>query len=149
MKTIRRFHRLTQIRILFIGAICGLFLCGCNKSPVVPPIQKWEYKIVEVENFEHRMEESAQSEISTNSEAGLQDIASARFDAGDFHLDQPPGKETDLEQFGLDIYALGQQGWELVSAIPQTETTHPVSHDDVIASVRTGKVILIFKRPAQ
>jgi hypothetical protein len=80
MKAIRRFYRPTQIKIFFIGAIgiiCGLFLSGCNKSPVVPPIQKWEYKIVEVENFEHRMEESAQSEISTNSEVGLQDIASA------------------------------------------------------------------------
>lgn len=122
------------IATLAVATLAAL-LCGCNK-PSQPTVQKWEYKVVEKENFEHQMADLAFKEMVTNGAAWQADTASAINNTGTFLLD-------------VDLAEQGKQGWELVSAIPLTETTHPVAHDEIIAAVRTGEVILIFKRPAQ
>ncbi|MGD1089809.1 MAG: hypothetical protein ABR955_13975 [Verrucomicrobiota bacterium] len=134
--------------ILCIIAAAAL-LCGCNKPTETPLLQKWEYKIVEVENFAHSMQGYYESEAKTNLNESVTGMALENEDIGEFNLDQPPGNSTDLGQYGMSINVLGQEGWELVSAIPQTETTHPINHDEIIASVRTGKIIFIFKRPIE
>lgn len=138
-------------------ALCLLaatvLLSGCSKSAAPAGVTKWEYKVVTFENFEHHMHELADQEFTTNTDLGLQDLVYADRDAGDFHLDFFPTNVADLNNsMSTDIYSLGNQGWELVSAVPQTETIY--AKDDVGSSreysnVRTGKIILIFKRPAQ
>lgn len=118
----------------------GILLCGCNKPDSVPPIQKWEYKVVEVENFEHSMYDDA-----FKNGVDLEKVHAAESGAGDFHLDVDSANAKEFGKYGLDINMLGQQGWELISAIPQTETIKA----DSFINTRTGKIILIFKRPAQ
>jgi hypothetical protein len=39
----------------------------------------------------------------------------------------------------------GYEGWELVAALPQTETIKPGGDDP--PNVRTAKILLIYKRP--
>jgi hypothetical protein len=115
-------------------------LAGCGKPTTALAPVRWEYKTVEMENYEHFRESVFYYEIETNAEVGLEHTAASLRSDGSF-LFSLSGK------YGVDFNSLGSEGWELVSAIPQIETTHPISHDEVIAAVRTGKIILIFKRP--
>ena len=117
----------TTFTVLLLGAA----LCGCQKPPPPGVIQKWEYKTLTLENSEHAAEEYYRSQLYTNT-AALSFMDLNRSATGDFDLD-----------FG----SLGGGGWELVSAIPQLETTHLTGHDEIISAVRTAKIILIFKRP--
>ena len=107
--------------------------------------RRWDYKVVEVENFNHHMKEVAFNEFLTNEAEGSKHIHFAEDDPGDFHLDS--GGSAD--KYGADLYQLGSDGWELVSAVPQSETLPGVetSLGDKYNNVRTGKIILILKRP--
>jgi hypothetical protein len=144
--------------ILAIITIATL-LCGCKPTaPATAPIRKWEYKVVTVDNFARYMEQAAFEEMRTNGADWEQHDRDAKSGAGDFHLDGSTQTDTmiDLNQIGAD-------GWELVAAIPQTETLPGVDFDDGTVynpdtgkldpkisrfdNTRTGKIILIFKRP--
>lgn len=115
----------TAIAIL----ITALLLCGCHKTRL------WEYKVVELENSAHHLV------------AGSVDLSGKYLDAqkepGDFKLDSLEAPDA----FNTDLNNLGSDGWELIAAVPQTETEHPV--DKSPSNIRTGKIILIFKRPAK
>ena len=115
----------------------ALMFCGCNVKHVSNERAEWEYKTVAIENDEHGMEQFYFSQMQTNDDA-VNMIESSRKNVGEFDFDNP---KNDLDQYGRD-------GWELVSAIPQTEAMHPAGHGDgsIIASVRTGKITLIFRR---
>lgn len=146
---------------IVVALIAAALLCGCQKSssPSESKVQRWEYKVVTIENFAHRMEHSAFEEMSTNTDAGLSHSKSAKSDSGSFLFDGAKGGD----EYAADLYYLGNDGWELVSAIPQMETVpdaekyHGQDFDSATSSlkdgythfnnIRTGKVTLIFKRP--
>jgi hypothetical protein len=65
------------IAILALG-----FFCGCSKPVAEPAIQKWEYKVVEVENYDHFVEDKAYT-----NHIDLDGIRDARNEPGEFHLD--------------------------------------------------------------
>jgi hypothetical protein len=140
-------------------------LCGCSK-PATPTttsaeskIQRWEYKVVTVENFAGYLKESAFQESLTNTDLGLKHDRDADSGAGSFLFDGAQGGG----KYYADLYYLGNDGWELVSAVPQLETVpdaekfHGQDFDSASGTlkdgythfnnVRTGKIILIFKRP--
>jgi hypothetical protein len=116
-------------------------LCGCGQKP-----SHWDYKVVTVENHAHKAAIDAMIGPSTNA---LDQWRAAKRDDGDF--------------YDLDIDELGHKGWELVSALPQTETVPDADFDDTpvynpttqqmdpnrvrFSNIRTGKIVLIFKRP--
>lgn len=111
-------------------------LCGCGQKQADVPAPRWEYKVVVAENDAHHQESMYWQQVQTNSQA--MDFASLeRRGVGDFDFQD----KNNLDR-------LGTEGWELVSAIPQTETMHPPNNDFAIDAIRTGKIILIFKRPA-
>ena len=114
-------------------AICAsAFICGCKPAPTIAT--KWEYKTVEADNYAHAAVQEAYLVMKTNSDQGLRDIRSSENSIGGFWMD--------------DLYKYGQDGWELVAAVPQIETVDAKDYDDRrIANVRTGKIILLFKRP--
>ena len=133
--------------LLFSVAIVVL-LCGCQK-PALSSSGKWEYKTVDVENANHTMRNSYSCEIASNPKAGEM-IRYLDANIGDFHFD------STLDDLGRD-------GWELACAVPLSETVpgaefisgdHYNPSNGQITPVsgkftnqRTGKVILIFKRP--
>jgi len=137
--------------------ITTALLCGCKPSASVPlSANKWEYKVVTVKNFEYYMQEEAYKNGTD-----LDKIRNAKSGAGDFQLvvTGPSWKGSD---YGVDLNALGQEGWELVSAVPQAETVPDAETGErwdpnkasfssyrSFNNVRTGKVILIFKRPVK
>jgi hypothetical protein len=115
---------------------------GCQKPAAITPPVRWEYKIVEEENFQHYMERSAYT-----NQIDLGKIRDAKNRPGNFDL---------------DFYQFGQDGWELVCAIPEIETvpdaeyfdgqdyheTEPYFTDRYkhFVNLRTGKILFIFKR---
>ncbi len=117
--------------ILCLVAAVAL-LAGCSK-PASAIRVKWEYQTVEVENYEHKAGQTA----STNAPINWQDVQV--FDAlpGGFFFDDQ------------NLNKLGSDGWELVSSIPQIETMSDaaLSASHEFNNIRTGKIILIFKRP--
>jgi hypothetical protein len=137
--------------------IAVIFLTGCSKPPQTFTPQHWEYKVVTVENIEHSMKEDAYTVMQTNSDLGLKQVRTADADYGDFYLDL--GDATG--KYSVNIQALGKDGWELVSAVPQIEAVPNAEADGdeydaetktfstiKFTNIRTGKIILIFKRPA-
>jgi len=137
--------------ILCLIAITAL-LTGCGQNPAPQTkIAHWEYKIVMVENFEHAMRHFASAELRTNIDLGLQHLQQSDAAAGNFVLDTG-NAEMNENNSGVDTYKLGNEGWELVSAVPQIETIpdakFSVGRDyKPFVNIRTGKIILIFKRP--
>ena len=144
---------------LFVPLVCfcGILLAaGCGKPPekMAPPV--WEYKVVVVENFAHEMEKNAEHEMSTNTSSGLDNLRYYKSDPGSFDF------EASLYS-SESLISMGGAGWELVSAVPQIETipdaeylaghtyipsTSTLNPDYLpFANTRTGKVILLFKRP--
>ena len=107
--------------------LAAALLCGCTKipSPTTPSIPtapakavRWEYKIVTVKNFAGYMKSAAYQEMTTNGPDWEKHSRSADSDDGNFTLDG----SSKMGDYGSDIYQLGQDGWELVAAVPQTET---------------------------
>jgi hypothetical protein len=121
----------------FTVLLAAALLCGCNKSapPTLAAPTKWSYKVVEMENSEHQIESEA---FKKSGQDMLDAKNSSRLRSGDFYF-----------LYYKELDAAGVDGWEMVAVIPQTETTHPIGQDGIIASVRTGKIIFIFKRPSQ
>ena len=121
-------------------------------------VKRWEYKIVEVDNFAHYLKDEAFKEFDTNAALGLKDVRSADSSAGTFGLDYENGK------YGIDLPQLGADGWELVSAVPLLETlpwveyqygtiynsdTHQLDPNiQKFNNIRTGEIRLVLKRVA-
>lgn len=100
---------------------------------------------------------AAYDEIKTNSDLGLQHSHEAKSGAGNFYLDG-----SGKDDYSLDFQKLGDDGWELVAATPETETIPDAEFyagQDFISdtgklkdsykpfvNTRTGKILLIFKR---
>jgi hypothetical protein len=138
------------MKILF-AFVATLLLAGCNKPvPVVQPpaAQHWEYRVEEVSNSEDYNIRAAFQEVKTNIIAAERHLGAAQRNAGGFILVTSPGDGWRRDS-AIDISKIGAEGWELVSAIPQCETIYAT--DDITEqkypNVRTGKIILIFKRP--
>jgi hypothetical protein len=150
--------------VLIIGALV-LFLQTQQLAAIKMLVHKddgrkrgWEYKVVEVENFDKYMEQAAFEETLTNAPSGLDHSRDANNSQGEFHLDGG----SQMGKYGADLYQLGMDGWELVAAVPQEETvagaeyydgdtfnTTANSFDKVYKkfnNVRTGRIILILKR---
>ena len=129
-----------------IVILAAALLCGCQK----PSPTKWEYKTMEISNS---LNDHHASTTDTNF---LEEYRSEKSDAGDFDFDS-----SVAQKYGVALRDYGNDGWELVAAIPQAETVpqaeywdgHDFSHDpprDIYKSFsnfRTAKIILIFKRP--
>jgi hypothetical protein len=118
--------------------LTGLFCCGCDKKiPIM-----WQYKTVEIDNSSH-----AETPGEVGSQAWSDAYHQSKSDAGYFRF-YSTNRDNDLS-------ALGDDGWELVAAIPQTETVPDGETLDsplpktyrAFSNTRTAKVILIFKRP--
>lgn len=126
------------ITTLFLSAL----ICGCQ-----PTATKWEYRTEVVETDPKHILESkialrkAYPTLDTSANDGDE-----RF--GRWALDN------------LEFNKLGQEGWELVSAVTQTETVWPtldvrrnfdgskfVAEREKISNTRTSRIIFIFKRP--
>ncbi|HEY2329170.1 MAG TPA: hypothetical protein VGI63_05095 [Verrucomicrobiae bacterium] len=142
---------------IFILAVA--LICGCNKPTATAPARiQWEYKVVQVENYARQLKDSAFAEMRTNQALGLQHWRDAWNDRGNFYLDSL-GAGND---YSVDFSQLGSDGWELVAALPQTETLPGVEYQDgstfnpntekldpniqKFNNMRTGKIIFIFKR---
>src|SRR5580698_9433543 len=145
---------------LFCTLVTVALLSGCKKpASSTATEQRWEYKVVEVKNFAGYMKTAAYQEMTTNAPNWEDHERAADSGAGDFHLDS----NSQMGEYGADMYQLGADGWELVSAVPQIETIPDAKSfhgQDFDASTgklvdgythftntRTGKIILIFKRP--
>jgi hypothetical protein len=133
--------------------ITAALLCGCRKpAQRATSIQYWEYKVVTVKNDIGEIEEyEATNKIPSSA------IIDCDSDSGEFHLN-----EGGSDDYRVDMDELGREGWELVSAVPQIETV-PGAEKEVgtvfnvgtdkldpnmvkFTNIRTGKIILIFKR---
>jgi hypothetical protein len=146
-----------NISLSFLIAVA--FLAGCSKpaAPVAAPPTHWEYKVVTIENFNHSLDAYGYAMMQTNVDRGLEVIRDAKNDSGDFHLEDG----TD-DKYYANINQLGADGWELVSAVPQIETIPDAEKEEgtvfnadsgkldqsivKFTNIRTGKIILIFKR---
>jgi hypothetical protein len=81
---------------------------------------------------------AAYFELATNSSKGLEDMNYEASSPGSFDF------------YGAaDLDKLGSDGWEMVASIPQAETIGDARDYDgrIFPNGRTGKIILIFKRP--
>jgi len=135
------------VSVLFAAAL----LCGCQKSETPKPatpepatnrIQTWEYKVVEVENYAHGQAIKALYESDTNVDLGVEHLLFANSHDGSF------GFSGGYDKYSVDLYKLGSDGWELVAAVPQLETEPSAQYRNTrFNNTRTGKIILIFKRP--
>jgi hypothetical protein len=122
----------TIIVLLLASAVtAAALLCGCQKAAA--PI-RWEYKMVALENYEHEAAHAAYKGMDTNQKQGLYEMQQADGSAGDF-------------SFTKEVKELGRDGWELVAAVPQTETIDAKFRAGSSANIRTGKILLVFKRP--
>ena len=113
--------------LLLLGLIA---LVGCSKAGSEAG-RHWEYKVVEVENdkFKEMADAFKEKPVDENRVELLAGLP------GNFDFNAKPEESLD---------ELGKQGWELVAAIPQTETEFDTGLPK--ANVRTGVIILIFKR---
>ncbi|RTR22361.1 hypothetical protein [Deinococcus radiophilus] len=110
------------------------FLPSAPPAPQVQATQRWEYKQLLVDAVY----------------ASDADRESAEFAAS-------VGIETDdgKKHFALDeaqLASLGEEGWELVAALPATETAYTNFGNSQYVTglqpnVRSGSVTLVFKRP--
>ena len=112
-------------------------MCGCGKERV-PAAQKWQYLTVECENYVHSEEDAASKKGDHTMENTYREWP------GSFSINVRLGTEK-----WANLDELGSSGWELVSAVPQTETIYPryPSDKQSQANIRTGTIIFIFKRP--
>lgn len=124
-----------------IACFC-LIACGCRP--------KWEYQVLRFENsasVDHS--ETFMSRTNTTAE-WLKKLAFADNRTGYFDLEaQPP--IAGMKSIEPDLATLGKQGWELVAAVPQTETIGDAKVEDgdkevIFSNVRTVNIYLIFKR---
>src|SRR5208283_2254533 len=118
-------------RFVFCLISVGI-LCGCRPSEPAPNSQRWQYKVVVWENDNHAMHD--------------EEIKSGNFDVAQF-IQESGGEFTrcDLNPpDDVDIHKLGNLGWDLVATIPELETVNTSKGN----FTRTGKILLIFKKPA-
>lgn len=101
-------------------------LSGCAKQEVAT--RKWQYTTLTIENY---------LRSSASFKAAADDPKPKAFD----YKDSAMGSFSEDK----DMQKMGDEGWELVAAIPQTETTFPDSPNRQV--VRTGAIVLFFKRP--
>ena len=141
------------VSVLFAAAL----LCGCQKSETPKPatpepatnrIQTWEYKVVEVANYARYQAMEALFESDTNSALGKFHLNLAERRDGSFEFGASYDTNKTYEKYDVDFYRLGSDGWELVAAVPQLETEPSAQYRNTrFNNTRTGKIILIFKRP--
>jgi hypothetical protein len=140
--------------------ILAALLCGCAKHH-----QQWEYKIITVENAYHRLSVTASNErmSTTNDDKWIFDDRRARSDAGYFDIENGDTEGVNGHNFyGSKLAEMGANGWELVSAVPQLETSPDAEYlagldyengnngkeiYKPFTNIRTGNILLIFKRP--
>ena len=118
--------------VLFLFLLAAM--CGCR--PVEPRHQRpvWKYQMIEWENDNRRL--YLDEIMKPSSLIDWKKANTYQQTAGGFNLSY---YSTNLD---LDINALGDEGWELVSAMPETETVGG-------ADIRVGKVMLLFKRQVE
>jgi hypothetical protein len=125
-------------------------LCGCGKPAAPPPAPAihWEYKTVEVENSQHGY--LLRSKTKVASDEWIEAFRSEKSDPGDFWR-----LENELDKIGSD-------GWEIVACMPELESLPQAEFFDgqdyhetephftprykPFVNIRTGKILLIFKR---
>jgi len=116
-----------DIRTLFTILIAA-FVCGCGKQPKANTFpSRWEYKFLDLDNINHQLEIQ---DRSTNADQLIKRLRTYKGTAGGFNWAED------------EIRRSGEDGWELVAAIPQTET----ETGGDFPNVRTSHVVLIFKR---
>jgi hypothetical protein len=130
------------VSVLFTAAL----LCGCQKhetpKPAANKTQQWEYKTVEVENYAHGQAIKALYESETNLDLMVKHLFFANSHDGSFEF------SGGYDKYSVDLYKLGSDGWELIAAVPQLETEPNAQYENTrFNNTRTGKIILIFKRP--
>ena len=148
------------MKIIVSVLFTAVLLCGCQKpetpKPATNKIQRWEYKVVSVECYAHHMAHMAMLQLGTNSDWAFQQMSSAESLSGFFDIVSFPSVHdysSDLpERYSPDLPKLGSDGWELVSAVPLLETMPRAEYGrgdqtKVYSNMRTGEIILIFKRP--
>jgi hypothetical protein len=100
------------------------------KTAILPQV-RWDYKTVVVEGRD------VWRDSKTGKYATTEDFQNSRkttrtFSSVEYQIDKD-----------------GESGWELVSAVPNIETTFPTVRDGQTQPfVRTAEIILIFKRPS-
>lgn len=117
--------------------LAAALLAGCSKpaEPVQHP-PRWEYKVLEFPNYDDRYDPQL---IQTNYER----YQLEKRMPGEFGLEQVPDTNFPTD----NLRQLGQQGWELVAAVPEIETIEDAGGHQGFHNVRTSKLDLIFKRP--
>jgi len=125
---------------ILLCILAAALLCGCHR-------QQWEYRVLRFENSAS-IERSEAFMVRTNtSEEWLKKSAYADYQSGFFNLEEKP-PIAGLKNIEPDLATLGEEGWELVAAVPQTETIGGAKTDLNVAfsNVRTLNIYLIFKR---
>lgn len=144
------------MKTTFALLFAAMLLCGCQKTaapPAATKIQKWEYKVVQVENYAHYTEKMAVLNVmKTNSDLATIEIQYAEKDCGSFDFDSTYLNEKYGDQYAVDFDKLGADGWELISAVPKLETLPNVEYGSEVNphtfnNTRTATIILLFKRP--
>ena len=130
--------------------LAALLAAGCSQSQKESH-PRWEYRTMEVDCFQHWM--SRNSFTNNVGQPDLKESEMAKQDMGTFEL--PLDVKAELSDMGHD-------GWEMVSAVPEIETVPNVEYPGgrvynpdtqkleettiKAANIRTGKILLIFKR---
>lgn len=114
--------------LLPIAIIGAVMLTGCKNETENNFMDKWEYKTVHIEACP-----MLQGEENKN-----------------INLKSPLRFYSD--ELNDSLNTAGQEGWELVNAIPEIETAYPQLDSDeynvsgIRSNVRTSGVSLVFKR---
>ncbi len=114
--------------LLPIAIIGAVMLTGCKNETENNFMDKWEYKTIHVEAYP-----MLQGEENKNINLKLP----LRFCS---------------DELNDSLNTAGQEGWELVNAIPEVETAYPQLDFDeyningIKSNVRTSGLSLIFKR---
>ena len=142
-------------KMIWMLAVLSTALTGCEPKDTAPhkiifTTQKWDYKSIEIDCYQHEMAKEAFP--TNNAVTDIKLYQYAQSSPGDFRY-------TDRA-----IADLGAQGWELVSAVPELETIPDADYVGAgdlnpntgklepntfkAVNIRTGKILLIFKKPA-
>ncbi len=114
---------------LIFSIFAAALLCGCQP--------KWEYKTVTIDNLAADAAFLLLNDKAKSATEAMKGYDSANASPGTFNLETPT--VLGITNTPDSLNHLGREGWELVSAVPQIETLK--------SNIRTGKIILIFKRP--
>lgn len=143
------------IAVILVPAIMG----GCAPKQIVAKRQTWEYKIVEADN---RIKDSSKLGDASSPD-WMKNYRARKSDAGNFSL---AGDDVGYQYAGAELNKLGADGWELVGIAPEAETVpdaeyfagpdygrmesgKPADIYKPFVNMRTGKMILVFKRPSE